>query len=99
MVLRTNLSPEAKPARLPVRGVMKPMVIVQAEDELPEPLIPDPQALSTPPAPAARAPTPRPPSTERRATECSGTGCSGTGLAAALSGPVDWKSTRLNSTH
>ncbi len=66
--LSTNLSPEANPANSPVSGVMKPMLIVPAAaaPPEPEPLIPELQAASNPPALTASDPAPTPLSRERR---------------------------------
>src|SRR5262249_55996308 len=74
----TNLSPDAKPASGPVKGVMKPILIVPVEEEFPEPLMPELHAARMPPAPVASAPAPKPRSTDRPATPCS---CGGLSVA------------------
>jgi hypothetical protein len=58
IVFRTNRSLAPKPARLPVSGVTKPIVMSRVDDDGPAPLIPEVHASSTPPAPIASAPAP-----------------------------------------
>src|SRR5262249_59418297 len=78
----TQVSGAPKPASGPVSGWIQPIVMLLVLPEL-APLMPDPHALSKPPAPAATAPAPTPASTDRRVT-----GRPGSGLLPPLSGPM-----------
>src|SRR5580692_10165911 len=61
----TQLSAAPKPASEPVSGWIQPIVIALVLPE-PAPLIPEPQACSSPPVPRAAAPTPAARSSPRR---------------------------------
>src|SRR6478735_2190045 len=64
------------------------MLIVLVEEEADEVLVPELQAASTPPAPAASAPAPTPLSTDRRGRPSS-SGCPPAPLPGPISSPFD----------
>src|SRR5579859_6154099 len=79
----TQLSGAPNPASGPVSGWIQPIVMLLVLPPELAPLMPELQALRTPPAPATTAPAPTPFSTDRRAI-----GCAGSALSPALSGPM-----------
>src|SRR5579859_925930 len=79
----TQLSGAPNPASGPVSGWIQPIVMLLVLPPELAPLMPEPQALRTPPAPATTAPAPTPFSSDRRAIDCPGSG-----LSPALSGPM-----------
>src|SRR5215472_1438308 len=69
ILLITQLSGAPNPESGPVSGWIQPMVMALVV-AVPEPLILELQAASSPPLPIARVPAPTPPRSERREIGC-----------------------------